>query len=194
MAPQHSIRRLAPGEETEAALATLLNSFLELDFSVWLTPDKEERKSTLEGVFRGLLGKPESEVLVEATSDLSAVAIWELPKAPEVPTGAGTEQTDSPAGGSPASRMFAAVDGKSPDRSTHWYLGFLASRGAGAGSALLRHRMTALAAAGQPFCLFTGTPSNVTYYERFGLRCVSKVETDGASAWWFVGPDASAAQ
>jgi len=184
---QHSIRRLAPGEETEAALATLQNSFLNLDFSVWLTPDLEERKALLTGIFTALLSKPESEVLVEATSDLSAVAIWELPSAAKAP------EEESAVGDSPAARLFAAIHRASPDRSKHWYLAFLASRGAGAGSALLRHRMAALAAVSAPFCLFTGSPANLTYYRRFGLSCLTRVETDGVAAWWFVGPAAAPA-
>lgn len=199
--PKHAIRRLEPGEHA-AALATLVGCFMTLEFSRWITPEDAERTASLTEMFSAIISRPEAEVLVEVTSDLSGVAVWEKPlprpgharEASAAPVVSGAtflerDPTRKAEHEAKVARFFAAVDAASPDRERHWYLAFLASRGGGAGAALLKHRMQELAATSEPMSLFTPAV-NVSYYEHMGLRISSVVEAEGQRVWWFVGEPA----
>ena len=183
------IKRLEPGD-TAAAVLMLVDAFMPLEFSRWITPDDAERKASLTQMFSELIARPETEVIVEVTTDMTGVAVWELPASPRLDP-ASPAPSAEPTGSDglhekAVARVFAAIEAASPSRTRNWYLAFLASRGGGAGALLLRSRMSKLADAGESLCLFTATPSNVAYYERFGMRCTEIVEAEGQRAWWFV--------
>jgi hypothetical protein len=173
----HSIRQFVPCRDYDAALATLLHAFCSLEFCCWILPDAAQRERELTRAFSQDLLKPDSDVLIEVTDDVSAVAIWERPRMPI----SATRQKISASFTShdrAIRRFFAAADAASPDRTTHWYLANLASRGGGGGAALLRHRASLLAEVGAHFCLFTGSERNVSYYQHLGLLCLTSVTVD----------------
>jgi ribosomal protein S18 acetylase RimI-like enzyme len=73
----------------------------------------------------------------------------------------------------------------------HWYLQFLgvqpALAGQGRGSALLRHRLAEVDAAGMPAYLETGTPRNLPLYERHGFEVLREVRlAEGAPTEWLM--------
>lgn len=169
------IRRFSLHEDFDAVLATLLHAFMPQDFGRWITPDDSQRRLELTRCFSDYLNKPESEVLIEVTSDLSAVAIWELPgtRPPRRVDTVDDESTNEH--GCMVRRFFSAVDQASPDLTVHWYLANLASRGGGGGAALVRHRANLLFGSRVPFCVFTGTRSNVSYYQHLGFDVSAEV-------------------
>ncbi|MGO1166569.1 MAG: GNAT family N-acetyltransferase [Janibacter sp.] len=77
-------------------------------------------------------------------------------------------------------------------RAPHWYLGLIATapsqRGHGLGSALLRHQLADIDAAGLPTYLESSSPANVPVYEHFGFSVCGQVDVpDGApelTAMW----------
>lgn len=169
------IRRFLLHEDFDAVLATLLHAFMPQDFGRWITPDDSQRRLELTRCFSDYLNKPESEVLIEVTSDLSAVAIWELPGTRPPSRVAVVDDGSVDEHGCMVRRFFSAVDVASPDLTVHWYLANLASRGGGGGAALVRHRANLLSGSRVPFCVFTGTRSNVTYYQHLGFDVSAEV-------------------
>lgn len=72
-------------------------------------------------------------------------------------------------------------------RSPHWYLEEIAvgpdARGLGVGSALLRHRLAAVDAAGLPAYLEATTEASRRLYERFGFVATGEVPVAGPRPW-----------
>lgn len=80
-------------------------------------------------------------------------------------------------------------------REPHWYLGLVGTapshRGLGVGSALLRHQLATIDAAGLPTYLESSSPANVPVYAHFGFDVCGQVDVpDGApelTAMWRPG-------
>ena len=73
-------------------MALLMHAFLHLDFSIWLTPNEDDRRAELTNMFAVMLDDPKN--YVEVTEDMSAVAIWEPPEAAD--EGAGGKRAQHP--------------------------------------------------------------------------------------------------
>ena len=73
-------------------MTLLMHAFLHLDFSIWLTPNEDDRRAELTNMFAVMLDDPKN--YVEVTEDMSAVAIWEPPEAAD--EGAGGEEGAAP--------------------------------------------------------------------------------------------------
>jgi hypothetical protein len=171
------IRPIAPGEQAEV-VAVLTEAFHRDPLGERLYPDPIRRRAGNFSFFSELLAELEPGAIVDVTDECDAVAIWHAP-------GVKLHISGGPDASPPVAALFAAVAAATPPQ-PFWYLGFLAARqrGAGAGSALLRHR---LATIDGPVALWTGNEANLAFYARFGLRPVSEHRAEGVSAWWLAG-------
>jgi GNAT superfamily N-acetyltransferase len=172
-----TVRALAEGEQSRVA-DTLAEAFQRDPLAGWLHPDPDERRATMGRRFQALLQDLPTGAVVEVTDDLGAAAIW-LPPGSDLGNDAGP---DSPAA---VQEVFARVSALEPPQ-PFWYLEFLGARvrGAGGGSALLRHRLPLVDAAGLPTALWTGAEANVGFYARHGFRVLHQLDFEGAGAWW----------
>ncbi len=184
-----SVRDMAPGEEA-VVVAILVDAFDRDPLAHWLYPNADERRANHEKIFGEVVRTPPPGTLIEVTSDLGTVAIWYPPGTTggrnDDPSGT-TGGNDDPSGPTPdAAALFAAIDAATPPQ-PFWNLAFLGARvrGAGGGSALLRHRLSALGDV--PSALWTGNEANLAFYARFGFVPVSRHDVPRASAWWLTG-------
>ncbi|KAJ3281238.1 hypothetical protein HDU79_010917 [Rhizoclosmatium sp. JEL0117] len=183
----HVIRPLQPSEQ-ETIAATLSYAFANSTFTKWITPDPILRKSNMDTYFTdivtGVSSVPGS--FIEVTDDLNAAALWSF-KAPESPA---VTPRKRPPYRKEVVDIFAGIEQTAPEK-PYLYLDFIGAKveGTGAASALIRHRLANLEQ-GTKVALWTGTRSNIAFYERFGFKLYSQALKedleDGQNGWWMV--------
>jgi len=173
-APTLAIRG-ARADEHPLLVSVLVEAFQTDPLAVWLYPDPVERRRNHHDLFAQALAEPGNGAFIEMSAGCSAVAIWrlaELRPDSHPPAGARHEADD----------FFARIADAAP-AAPYWNLIFLGAtvRGAGLGSALMRHRLTQLSGS---VALWTANEANLKFYQRFGFEVADKVDGPGISAWW----------
>lgn len=168
-----SIVAALPADHAEL-VSVLVDAFQGDPLALWLDSGPDERRLSHLTYFTRFFAELDDAAIVDMTETRDAVAVWRRVerayKGEEAP-----EEIR-------AAELFAAVAEAAPPP-PFWYLAFLGARtrGAGAGSALLRHRMGTL---GGPLALWTANPRNLPFYERRGFSVVAHVRRSGVDAWW----------
>jgi len=198
--PAETIVRLREEHIVPAARA-LAEAFQDDPLQTYVFPDALERAERSPAHFAPLLryGLQFGEVLTTADRPMGA-AVWLGPDAWEITparaAAAGLDALPTVMGEAAADRFFSALAAIEPHHhrdvpAGHWYVLVVgvspAAQGRGLGRALLQPLMDRADAAGQPCCLETAQPTNITFYKHLGFCQV--VETrepkSGLQLWTF---------
>ncbi len=173
--------RTATPADAPALTQLMAAAFMADPVSGWIFPDEAERARLHPPFFGPFVDGVIAEGLVLTTADLAGVSLWldvdpQLPDDPD----AGAQLHDhmlTVLGDGPAARFRVLDDlmtAQHPHDRAHAYLPFIAvdpaHQGRGVGSALLRHRLAQLDAAGVPAYLEASTQRNAWLYERLGFN------------------------
>jgi ribosomal protein S18 acetylase RimI-like enzyme len=117
---------------------------------------------------------------VFASADYSVAALWLPPgeKADGDAIAALIGETVSPERAAVGAQVGEGMDRYHPE-TPHWYLSMIgvdpARQGRGLGSAMLKHGLAFIDAAGLPAYLESSNPKNVPLYERFGFEVLGEI-------------------
>jgi ribosomal protein S18 acetylase RimI-like enzyme len=167
------ILRATPADR-EAVAATIATSFHQLDLNQWLIPDPQERAERLPVFFGIVTGHALEHGTVLYTPGFAGVAVWLDFPFPDIPEY--DERLAAACG--PWADRFRMLDQEfhklHPTDREHGYLCFLgvleAHQGRGMGTALMRHRLAELDAAGKPSYLEASNARSRRFYQRLGYR------------------------
>lgn len=187
-----AIRR-AEAADQETVVNVLTEAFADDPLVCWLFPNPSERRRLQARVYRHHLADPAAETYLVGRRE--GVALWHSPPA----GGAAHEEDPEPqapdmeaAFGASASRLRALEQALAPRRPTgepHLYLfcmGVAAGRrGAGLGSAILRHRLERADADGLAAYLEASSPQSRALYLRHGFEDLGEPArpADGPPLW-----------
>jgi GNAT superfamily N-acetyltransferase len=173
-APTLAIR--AARVDDHPLLASVLVEAFETDpLAIWLYPDPVERRHNHRDLFAQALAERGNDSHIDMSPACDAVSIWR--------TADGRPDSRPPAGARrEAGEFFDRIANAAPG-SPYSNLMFLGAtvRGAGLGSALMRHRLARLSGG---VALWTANESNLKFYQRFGFKVANRVDGPGISAWW----------
>ena len=176
--PYASIRP-ATGVDRRALLDVLTEAFVDDPLVAWLFPAADERGRLQAHYYRSLLLDPTAEAYLVGPRE--GASVWQLRPAGQASSE--EEQPDSrPAGqdsgfGASGARLQAlgqALAQRHPDHEPHLYLAVMGviggRRGAGLGTALLRHRLERADSAGLGAYLEASSPRSRALYLRYGFE------------------------
>lgn len=151
----------------------LTDAFMDDLLARWLFPEVDERRRLQSHFYRPLLTHPAAEAYLIRGGE--GAAVWLTLAAGQRPP---EEQSDSVSvfgeSGARLSALGQALTPRHPDREPHLYLPCMGvingSRGAGLGSALLRHRLDLADADGLATYLEASSPRSRALYQRHGFE------------------------
>ena len=167
---------MRPGEHDEV-LEILWSAFETDPLGHFLWPDEDERRHN----YLTLLADGLSHAsCVDVFDDKRGVALWQRVERAE-------DNCDMWTHDRPDAIRLADLLNQAAPPAPYTYLSFLAvhpsAHGKGAGTALLQHRLPQLSGT---VALWTGSKSNVPFYEKRGFQLHAECTVDGAGAWWMV--------
>jgi ribosomal protein S18 acetylase RimI-like enzyme len=185
MAPH--IRPARP-DEAAALGAMCARAFFDDAGAIYTEPDPALRNAANGPVFAAIVADLAPAGLAFTTDDLDGVAAWERP--PRDGVGGSVDpavaEAIGPAAAERLRRMaahFEQLRGLAGGRDT-WHLALLGvapeRQGAGLGSALLRHGLELVDAAGAACYLETFPDRNVAFYRRFGFDVRAEARIPGS--------------
>lgn len=170
-------------QDVGRALACLTAAFLTDPFMRWMLPDAVQYLKAFPEMTRPALARGR----VHATEDVSGAALW-------VPPGTSLEDDDSedpltkwldPSQAKTLAEISEQMASYHPDDAT-WFLPMLGvdplHQGKGIGTAVLRHGLREIDAAGQKAYLASSNPRNLSLYERHGFEHLGRVQVGSAPA------------
>ncbi|NUW36069.1 GNAT family N-acetyltransferase [Nonomuraea sp. SMC257] len=167
--------RQADGTDRQAVLDVLTEAFMTDPLACWLHPRPGERGLGQRHLYRSLLDHPAAEAYL--IGDREGAAVWltlaEGQELREEPAG-GSERQGRGEGGARLRALGEALARRHPDGEPHLYLPCMAvvggRRGAGLGSALLRHGLERADSGGLPAYLEASSPRSRALYLRHGFE------------------------
>lgn len=165
--PYAPVRRVAGADLAEVP-AVLTEAFMDDPVVRWLSPEPADRRRFQPHFYRSLLTHPSGEAYL--AGDRAGASIWLTLTTTPAADGGGPETA-------PGRRLRAlgeALRRRHPDGEPHLYLPCMgvvaAHRGAGLGSAMLRHRLARADADGLPAYLEASSPRSRALYLRHGFE------------------------
>ncbi len=171
--------RRATAADAEAVTHVLATAFMKDPVSCWIFPDQTDRARLHPRFFRPFVDLALEAGEVHVAGDVAGVSLW-LPVDPSAPADDDGElaATMEAGIGPEYTKRFAVLDElmtvNHPGDRDHAYLPFIAvdpaRHSTGFGTALLRHRLAQLDAAGVPAYLEASHPRNQALYARLGFQ------------------------
>ncbi|WP_285779331.1 GNAT family N-acetyltransferase [Microtetraspora sp. NBRC 13810] len=174
--PYASVRQAADAER-QAVADVLTEAFMDDPVICWLFPDPGERGRLQRHFYRPLLSHPAGEAYLAGRRE--GASVWLTPAAGQAPYGErpdGAGEGVDPVFGESGARLRAlgrVLAERHPVHETHLYLPCMGvlrgGRGAGLGSAMLRHRLARADADGLPAYLEASSLRSRALYLRHGF-------------------------
>ena len=174
------IRGVVPTEEIERAVSVQVSAFIADPVMRWLWPDPDEYLCHYRTFTRAFGGRAFEHDTAHVSDGFLGGSMW-LPPGVAV-DGDAVEACFSETVPEPRrSQMFEILeqmDEVHPEE-PHWYLAIIgvdpAKQGQGVGSALMRHALEGVDAAGLPAYLESSNPANISLYRRHGFEVIREI-------------------